>query len=164
VYRQVIENDRKARDTPSQLTPAERKARMREPFLLIAPVAQQKLASIRVDWRVLLAIFSFVPIFWLMGLIARWTGGPYQDDPSANWIVAGLALWIGFLLWEIFMSSRRYLLKNAAPQLAASLAPLKPSKTELERILQELRQHKLKLAKLRPTDLLELIEQRRTTI
>ena len=164
VYRETIERDRKVRDTPSQLTPAERKARMREPFLLIAPVAQQKLASIRVDWRVLVSIFSFAPIFWVMGLIAKLVGGPYQEDPSPNWIIAGLVLWIGFVFWEIFMSSRRYLLKNAAPQLAASLAPLKPSKTEIERILQELRQHKLKLAKLRPADLLELIEQRRTTI
>jgi hypothetical protein len=129
VYRAVIERDRKVRDTPSQLTPAERKARMREPFLLIAPVAQEKLASIRVDWRVLVAIFSFVPIFWVMGLLAKWTGDPYQDDPSPNWIIAGLALWVGFVLWEIFLSSRRYLLKNAAPQLAASLAPLKPSKS-----------------------------------
>ena len=89
---------------------------------------------------------------------------PIRRIRSLNWIFAGLALWAGLVFSEIFRSSRRYLLKNAAPQLAASLAPLKPSESELDRILQELKQHKLKLGKLRPSDLLERIEQLRTAI
>ena len=153
VYRALLERERKVRDTPSLLTPEERRARMREPFMVIAPLAQQKLSSIQVDWRVGLAVFSFVPIFWVIDLV---------EDPSLNWIFSGLALWAGLVFSEIFRSSRRYLLKNAAPQLAASLAPLKPSESELDRILQELKQHKLKLGKLRPSDLLERIEQLRT--
>ena len=156
VYRELLERERKVRDTPSLLTPEERRARMREPFMVIAPLAQQKLASIQVDWRVGLAVLSFVPIFWVIGLV--------EDQPSLNWIFAGLALWAGLVFSEIFRSSRRYLLKNAAPQLASSLAPLKPSESELDRILQELKQHKLKLGKLRPSDLLERIEQLRTAI
>lgn len=159
--RELIERERKVRDTPSLLTPAERKARMREPFMALAPLAQQKLSTMQLDWRVLLAIFSFAPIFWIIGLIARLFGGPNQEDPSINWILAGLALWGGLVFWEIFSASRRYLLKNAAPQLAASLAPLKPSESEIGRILDELKKHKLKLAKLRPADLLERIEQLR---
>ena len=161
VYRTVLERERKVRDTPSLLSPEERRARMREPFLVIAPLAQQKLASIRVDWRVVLAVLACVPIFWILAGVTRLVAGPYEE-PGINWILAALALWAGLVFWEIFMSSRRYLLKNAAPQLAASLAPLKPSESEIERILKELRQHKLKLAKLRPSDLLERIEQLRT--
>jgi hypothetical protein len=164
VYRELLERERKVRDTPSLLTPAERKARMREPFMVLAPLAQQKLSTMQLDWRVLLAIFSFAPIFWILGLISRLFAGPNQEDPSMNWMLAGLALWGGLVFWEIFSASRRYLLKNAAPQLAASLAPLKPSESEIGRILDELKQHKLKLAKLRPSDLLERIEQLRTAV
>jgi len=163
VYRELLERERKVRDTPSLLTPAERRARMREPFIVIAPLVQQKLASIQVDWRVGLAVLSFVPIFWVIGSISRWITGPDQD-PSLNWIFSGLALWAGLVFWEIFMSGRRYLLKNAVPQLAASLAPLKPLDSEVSRILDELKQHKLKLGKLRPSDLLERIDQMRTTV
>ena len=71
-------------------------------------------------------------------------------DPRLNWLFGALAAGAGLVFLEIFMSSRRYLLKNAAPPLAASLAPLKPSESEIDRILQELKQHKLKLGKLRP--------------
>ena len=162
VYRALLERERKVRNTPSLLTPEERRARMREPFMVIAPLAQQKLSSIQVDWRAGLAVFSFVPIFWVIGLVSKWLNGPDQMDPSLNWIFAGLALWAGLVFSEIFSSSRRYLLKNAAPQLATSLAPLRPTESEIDRILQELQQHKLKLGKLRPTDLLERIEQLRT--
>jgi hypothetical protein len=161
--RELIERERKVRDTPSQLTPAERKARMREPFLVIAPLAQQKLAAIRVDWRVLLAIFSFVPIFWLLGLISGWVN-PNQADPSMNWLIGALAVWGCLVFWEMFSASRRYLLKNAAPQLAASLAPLKPTESEINRILQELKQHKLKLGRLRASDVLERIQQLRAAV
>jgi hypothetical protein len=162
VYRALLERERKVRDTPSLLTPEERRGRMREPFLVIAPIAQQKLASIQVDWRVGLAVLSCVPIFWLLGLLAKMINGPYQDDPGPNYIIVGLALWVGLVFFEIFMSSRRYLLKNAVPPLAAALAPLKPTESEVNRILQELKQNKLKLGKLRASDLLEPIRQRRT--
>jgi hypothetical protein len=164
VNRELLERERKVRDTPSLLTPEERRGRMREPFLVIAPIAQQKLASIHVDWRVGLAVISIVPIYWLLALVSKMFSGPYQDDPSLNYIFVGAALWAGLVFWEIFQSSRRYLLKNAAPPLAAALAPLKPSASEIERILKELKQHKLKLGKLRATDLLERIEQLRTAV
>jgi hypothetical protein len=163
VYREVIERDRKVRDTPSLLTPEERRTRIREPFLLIAPLAQQKLSTIQVDWRVLAAVFSFLPIFWALGAIAAWVKGP-NEDPSPNFIFAGLALWAGLVIWQVILSSRRYLLKNAVPPLAASLAPLKPSESEINRILQDLKQAKLKLSKLRASDLLDRIEQMRTTV
>ena len=161
LYREVLERERKVRDTPSLLTAEERRTRMREPFLVIAPLVQQKLASIQVDWRVVLAVFSIVPIFWVLGLVAGWLNGPDQDDPGMNWMIGALVVWAGLVIREIYMSTRRYLLKNAAPRLAASLAPLKPLQPEIDRILGELKQHKLKLGKLRASDLLERIEQLR---
>lgn len=162
-YEEVIARERKVRDTPSLLTPAERKARLREPFMIIAPLAQQKLSSIQVDWRVVAAVFSFLPIFWVLGAVSGWIIGPNQD-PSPNFIFAGLALWGGLIIWQVIMSSRRYLLKNAVPPIASSLAPLKPSETEIAAIVEEFRRAKLKLGKLRTSDVLERIEYLRTNV
>ena len=162
VYREAIERDKKLRDTPSLLTPEERRTRMREPFMLIAPLAQQKLSSTRVDWRVLLAIFSFVPIFSALGVVAKLFTGPDQE-PSPNFMIAGFALWLGYVIYEVYMSSRRYLLKHAVPPLAASLMALKPSDAEVAAIVDEFRRAKLKLGKLRTQDLLDRMEQMRTT-
>lgn len=164
VYDDVIARERKVRDTPSLLTPAERKARMREPFVIIAPLAQQKLSSIQVDWRVVAAVFSFLPIFWALGAVAKLTNGPYQDDPSPSFMIAGLALWAGLIIWQIVMSSRRYLQKHAVPPIAAALAPLKPTESEINRVIEELKVAKLKLARIRAADLLERIEFLRTNV
>ena len=163
VYRDAIERDKRLRDTPSLLTPEERRTRMREPFMLIAPIAEQKLTRTQVDWRVLLAIFSFVPIFGLAGAIAGLLKRSDQD-PNENFIFAGLVLWLGYIVYEVVMSSRRYLLKHAVPPLATSLVAFKPSVTEVAAIVDEFKRAKLKLGKLRAQDLLDRIEQLRTTV
>lgn len=162
VYREVIERDKKLRDTPSLLTPEERRTRMREPFMLVAPIAQQKLARTQVDWRVLLAILSFVPIFSVAGAIAGLLKRP-DHEPSESLIIAGLITWLAYIVYEVAMSSRRYLLKHAVPPLAASLLPFKPTVTEVAAIVDEFKRAKLKLGKLRTQDLLDRIEQLRTT-
>ena len=51
--------------------------------------------------------------------------------------------------------------KFVAPQIASSLAPLRPSERELADILAQLKAHKLKLgSKIAAADLLALIEAR----
>jgi len=163
VYREVIERDRKLRDTPSLLTPQERQARMREPFMLIAPIAQQKLASTQWDWRVLVAIVSFIPLFSVLAAIAGLFTADDQE-PNETYIFVGIALWVAYMIYEVVMSSRRYLLKHAVPPLAASLLPLKPSVAEVSAIVDECKRAKLKLGKLRAQDLLDRMEQLRTAV
>src|SRR5690349_3238755 len=154
VYREAIERDRKLRDTPSLLTPQERQARMREPFMLIAPVAQQKLASTQWDWRLLLAIFSFPFVFGAVAAVAKLFTAA-DEEPSEVFMLVGFALWLAYVIYEVYMSSRRYLLKHAVPPLAASLMPLKPSADEVAAIVDECKRAKLKLGKLRAQDLLD---------
>jgi len=163
VYREAIERDKKLRDTPSLLTPAERRARMREPFMLIAPVTQQKLASTQWDWRVLVALFSFAPIFAVIGIAAKLFTGP-NADPSEAFMIAAFVLWLGYVIYEVFMSSRRYLLKHALPPLASSLMPFKPTEAEVAAIVDEFRRAKLKLGKLRARDLLDRMEHLRVAV
>ena len=163
VYREAIERDRKLRDTPSLLTPDERRTRMREPFMLIAPIAQQKLSSTRVDWRVALAIFSFPFVFMAVAGAAKLftaDGG----EPSEAFILTGFGIWLAYVIYEVYMASRRYLLKHAVPPLAASLVPLKPSVAEVAAIVDEFKRAKLKLGRMRAQDLLDHIEQLRTAV
>jgi hypothetical protein len=160
VYREAIERDRKLRDTPSLLTPQERQARMREPFMLIAPIAQQKLSSTRIDWRVLVAIFSFPLVFMIVAAVAKLFTAA-DEEPSEVFILVGIGLWLAYVIYEVYMSSRRYLLKHAVPPLATSLMALKPSEAEVAAIVDEFKRAKLKLGKLRAQDLLDRMEQLR---
>jgi len=163
VYRDAIERDRKLRDTPSLLTPEERRSRMREPFMLIAPIAQQKLASTQWDWRVLVALFSFAPIFAVIGIGAKLFTGP-DEDPSEAFMIVALVLWLGYVVYEVYMSSRRYLLKHAVPPLASSLMAFRPTEAEVAAIVDEFRRAKLKLGKLRAQDLLDRMEHLHVTV
>jgi len=163
VYRELIERERKVRDTPSLLTPAERRARLREPFRVVAPIVQQKLSSTQVDWRVWLAFAAFIPILWSIGGLVRL----FTDDENAvtRGALVGLALGVGLIASQTFTSARRYVLKSAVPPLTTALAPLRPSEAEISDILKELQQHKLKLgSKLRASDLTESIEQLRQAV
>ncbi len=165
VYRELIERERKVRDTPSLLTPAERRARLREPFRVVAPIVQQKLSSTQVDWRVWLAFAAFVPILWGIGALVRLVAGADNENAVTRGALVGLALGVGLIASQTFTSARRYVLKSAVPPLATALAPLRPSEAEISDILKELKQHKLKLgSKLLATDVTEKIEQLRQAV
>jgi hypothetical protein len=162
VYREVIERERKVRDTPSLLTPAERRARLREPFRVLAPIVQQKLASTQVDGRVWMAIAAFIPLLWAIGSLVRLVAGADDENAATRWALVGMTLGVGLIVSQLVTSGRRYVLKNAVPQLAQALASLRPSQVEITDILAELKQHKLKLgSKLRATDVTTRIEQER---
>lgn len=165
VYREVIERERKVRDNPSLLTPAERRTRMREPFGVVAQAVQQKLSSTQVDGRVWLAVGAFVPLLWAIGSLVRLVAGADNENAATRGALVGLALGLGLIVSQIVTSARRYVLKTAVPPLAESLAPLRPSAAEITDILQELRQRKFKLgSKLRATDVTERIEQLRHAV
>jgi hypothetical protein len=161
VYRELIERERKVRDTPSLLTPAERRARLREPFRVLAPIVQQKLSSTQIDGRVWIAIAAFVPLLWATGSLVKLFAGA-DENTATRWALIAMTLGAGLIVSQLITSSRRYVLRNAVPQLVRALAPLRPSEAEIADILQELKQYKLKLgSKLQPSDVTTGIEQQR---
>ena len=162
VYREVIERERKARDTPSLLTPAERRSRLREPFGVVAQVVQQKLASTQVDKRVWLAVAAFIPMAWGVGALGKLFINPDDENAGMRWMLFCVTAWIVLVVSQLVTSGSRYVLEKAVPPLAHALAPLRPSEAEINDILQELRHHKLKLgSKLQAFDLTEAIEKQR---
>jgi hypothetical protein len=165
VYRELIERERKVRDTPSLLTPAERRTRMREPFGVVAQVVQQKLASTQVDGRVWMAVAAFFPLMWGLGAIGRIFINPDDENGIARWMLGCAALCVGLVVSQLFTSGRRHVLKSAVPPLVQALAPLRPTEDEIGDILVELKQHKLKLgSKLLASDVIQGIERLRQAV
>jgi hypothetical protein len=164
-YRQQLEHDKKVRNTPSQLTPAERRASLREPFAVLAPLAQQKLSSMQVDAGVWLALLAFIPLIWLSATIGKFFSTSEYGEIHPAWALTGSAIGLALVIWQLSGSARRYLLKNVLPRLVPALAPLRPTEPELTEVLQELKQRRVKLgAKLRSGDLIAGIEQLRTRV
>jgi len=158
VYRAQIERDRKVRDTPSQLTPAERRVRLREPFQVLAPLAQQKLAAMQVDGRVWLAVGAFVPIIWASRAISSLIFGTDDENAAVRAAMIGATLGLALIVSQIATSGRRYVLRHSLPHLAGALAPLRPSEAEINEILAELRRCNAKLgSKLNAVDVVEAI-------
>jgi len=165
VYRDQIESARKARDTPSLLTSAERRGLLREPFQLQAQLVQQKLASIQIDGRVWLAVGAFIPITWLVGGISRFIVGTDDDNAAVRAGLIGAALGLALLVSQLATSGRRYVLKYSLPHISSALAPLRPSEAEVDEILGELRQHNAKLGgKLNAAEVIDAIEKKRQAV
>jgi hypothetical protein len=109
---------------------------------------------------VLVAIFSFPLVFMIVAAVAKLFTAA-DEEPSEVFILVGIGLWLAYVIYEVYMSSRRYLLKHAVPPLATSLMALKPSEAEVAAIVDEFKRAKLKLGKLRAQDLLDRMEQLR---
>ena len=165
VYRELIERERKVRDTPSLLTSGERRARLREPFGIVAQVVQQKLASVQVDGRVWIAVAAFFPLLWVLGALGGVFIDPDNENAMVRWMLACSAVSLALVIWQLMGSARRYVLKHAVPPLVNALAPLRPAEEEITDILQELKQRKFKLgSKLEAADITQAIELKRNQI
>lgn len=164
-YREQLELNRKLRNSPSQLTPAERRAGIREPFAVLAPLVQQKLSSLQVDGPVWLALLAWFPVIWVAMALGKLFDTSEYGDVSPGWAIAGTAIGLGLVIWQLVGGARRYVLKKAAPQLVNALAPLRPTEREITDVLTELKQHGAKLgSKLRAHDVLNGIEQLRQQV
>ena len=164
VYREQIEREKKVRDTPSLLSRPERRQRLRDPFVIVAPYVQQKLTRTPMDARAWLAVAALLPVFWTF-MIAGKLLTPGDQEPNPLWAMAGLAFGVAVVYSQTATAARRYILRNTMPGLVQALAPLKPSTAEIDDVLTELKQHNLKLGtKLRADDLLTGIERLRQSV
>jgi hypothetical protein len=163
-YQDEIAAEKKVRNSPSLLTPNERRARLWEPFALMAQANQQKLKSMQLDWQVGVAFAAMFPIIWLFGAVEGLILKPdVAEDP--RFFLAGLFLSLGIIGWQMIGSGRRYLLKHAVPPLVQSIAPLRPSLREIEEVLGQLKLGGMKLgSKLEAKDLHEPLERLRQQV
>jgi hypothetical protein len=74
-------------------------------------------------------------------------------------IAVMLALAAALVIWQVRAGGRRFMKREVVPVLAQTLAPLRPTRTEVDAILQELRKAKHKIGgKLRVDDLFAKLE------
>jgi hypothetical protein len=66
-----------------------------------------------------------------------------------------IALGVLLVVWQIFRSRRRFMMRQVVPVLASAIRPLKPTESELKFVLAELTQLKHKIGtKLKLADLI----------
>jgi hypothetical protein len=164
-YREQLERNKKLRDAPSQLTSAERRDAIRDPFEVLAPLVQQKLSSVQVDGPVWLALAAFVPVIWLFISAGKLFDTSEYGDTDPRWAIAGTVLGLGLIVWQLSGSARRYVSKKCVPWLAGSLATLRPTERELIDVLEDQKRRGGKMAKkLRPADVRAAIEHSRHAV
>lgn len=144
--------EEKVQRTPLLLTPEERRALIRNPFLLLSPKVEKRFASTHIDREIAMSIGGAVVAMVAVPAVARTLA------PDAAELALLVCMVLGLLLvaWQFATSGRRFMQRKVAPLLARALFPLNPSASELNSVLAELKQlghrigTKLKLADLQP--------------
>lgn len=142
------------RNAPESLTPEDRRALILNPFLVLSPKVERRFSVTRFDAKAGLSILAAIALM-ILGPILVIAVAPEAKDASDISIPLFIALAVALVVWQVIAGGRRYMLREIVPVLARTLAPLSPTRAEIDAALQELRQAKHKIArKLRVDDLL----------
>ncbi len=143
------------RANPAVLAAGDRQALIRQPLHLLAPKVENALAKTQLDRDVGYSVIAIVAIVWL-GIVIANKLVP-DDAATVSFTLMGLGLLA--LVVQVALGGRRYLRREIAPMLANCLAPLKPTRQELDTAVSELKQKKLKIGqKLDVADLMRRVE------
>ena len=151
-YRSRLDLEEKVQKFPALLTHEERAALIRNPFIVMSPVAQRRLDKFRIDLNMIIAVVLMIAMLMLVPpLIERFS---FEHAPAAY--LTCLALGILSVLWQVATAGRRYVVREIAPVLGISLKILKPTEAELTAAFKELGQNDNKVVrKLKVTDILK---------
>jgi hypothetical protein len=140
-HQQRAELDRRVASNPMSLSSEERRALIREPFLLLSPQVERRFAATHIDGRVTLALLgAFVLLFVIPRASAQFLGQQMS-------MLVTLGLGVALVAWQGLGSGGRFFRKYIYPPLARALSPLRPTGEEIEAMLRELRQGGHKIGK-----------------
>lgn len=155
VLRERLELEDRVRRQPELLSPEERHALIRNPFLLLSPKVEKRFAATHIDKEIGLSIAGAIGLLIIGPGMVRAVVPDQAELSVLLFIVLGLAL----VSWQIIASGGRFMRREVIPVLAASLRPLRPTEPEIRSVLSELKQLRHKMAsKLKPTDLLTRLQ------
>jgi len=144
--------EEKVRDTPAFLSAQERARLIQLPFVLLSPKVEARLAKTSLDWPSGLTLFGTV--FLTPVAIGLTRAAMPASVPEEYSVIAVLLLAAGLVIWQVSGVGRRFVKKRIVPTLAQTLRPLKPTDSELQAVIAELKKHKHKLgSRLRLADL-----------
>jgi len=139
-YAGRLQIERDLKTSPAKLSAENRRALIREPFVLLANKVEERFGATRLDWPTMGAL---AVLFVLLGVAASLA----PKVPSAEdfiWAVAWLA-GLGAVGYQLFRISGRYFESKIFPVLVPTLRTLNPTPQEIEAVLKELKQkgHKI---------------------
>jgi uncharacterized membrane protein (UPF0136 family) len=139
--------EEKTRREASALTPAERAARIIEPFeLLNGMVVQRYASSTQFDRESGLGCFGAVVVAGAVLVVAG-----QLEDKARDWVAFGglaIALFgVFYTLVQLHFAPSRWVRRKIVPMLARSIARLAPLREEVDEALRFCRQSKLRIGK-----------------
>jgi len=144
----------RARANPALLSPDERRALIRGPFLFLSPKVEKRFASTHLDKEIGFALLAAVALLFVGPAAVRRLPPAIEGPALAVLILSAL----GLVVWQFAVSGRRFMRRQVLPVLAQSLRPLRPTEVELQAVLSELQQHGHKIGKrIRVGELLPLV-------
>ena len=138
------------RHSPQLLSAEDRAALIREPFLRLSPQVETRFASLHLDKEVGFAIVGAIG----MMTFAKPLASRFAPDQTEVALLTAVAFGVALVVWQIANAGQRYMRRAIVPTLITALRPLRPSDSELQAVLAELKRlgHKIG-AKLRAKDL-----------
>lgn len=138
-HRQRAEIDRRVAN--NSLSSDERRALIREPFLLLSPKVERRFATTHIDGRVALSLLGALVLVLVLPRAAAQSLGPQIS------MLVPLGLGVALVTWQGLGSGGRFFKRDIYPPLARALSPLRPTVEEIEAMLRELRQGGHKIGK-----------------
>lgn len=128
--------------TSAALIPADQRyALIRDPFWLLSPKVEKRFASTQLDKEILFAMVAAIVLVVIGPSMAEAIMPKYAGES----LLACLGLGLLLIVWQMAAAGRRFMKRQVIPVLATCLQPLKPTESELTRVLAELKQlgHKM---------------------
>src|SRR5262249_33748354 len=138
-----------------RLSPTEREALIRAPFVYLASRVERRFANTHIDRGVAVAFLVLVALF--MAAPAAMKLLPADSAPVV--FLIALAVGAGLVVWQVRASGSRFMTREIVPVLAKSLKPLQPTEEEIRLVLGELKKVKQKIGwKLKASELVECLQ------
>ena len=117
--------------SPSSLSPQERHALIRNPFLLLSPKVEKRFESTHIDKEVGLSLVGAIILLIVAPTLGRAVG---VNEPESVVLLA-LCVGIAVVVWQGLGSRKRFMRREVLPALAKALRPLQPTMQELTSVL-----------------------------
>lgn len=148
VYQDRMALEERIRNGRAKLSPADRFALIKEPFMFLSARVERRFATTHIDMGVGIAIVAAV----LLPIAVVRVTTAYFPDLLPQATVGSLLVGVAAIIWQAFASGPRFMRQEVLPILSRCLQPLQPTEQELDAVISELRQgpykiaHKLKAA------------------
>ena len=142
VERNRLDLETAIRKDPAALSARDRQVLIRQPLQLLSPMVQERFAKLRGDrWVTITAVLAFMMLLGANGASQR---------PDAVEGAEAFTLWVLMLgalavIVQFALSGRRWVRGQLTPLMVRCLGPLKPSRTEVEAAVAEMKQQKHKI-------------------